>query len=112
MLALSLSLLTAACGGSHKHAESPDPTEKGWSGASSDAPQPNAGPSIQPATPKNAPSPEASAKPEALSQAEADVMAGKALPPSPHASDKAETPAKPAKKKPGTKSRKKRAKPT
>ena len=119
-LTLSLSLLLAtACGGAHKRAESPDPTDTGWSGASTDGAQAKAGPSIQSTPPKtddpakvvasNAPSTEAGDKPEAMSQAEADVVAGRTLPTPPRA-DKPEKPVKP--KKPAVKTRKKASKKT
>lgn len=104
-LALSLSLLFAvACGGSHKRAESPDPTETGWSGPSADGDHASAGPSIQPVAAKSADpakvlaprstSAEPADKPDGISQAEADIIAGRALPPAP----KGEKPAKPKKR--------------
>jgi hypothetical protein len=120
-LALSLSMIfAAACGGSQKHAASPDPTEKGWSGASTDAAETKADPSIQSTPAKsndpakvvaaNGTTPESGEKPEAMSQAEADIVAGRALPPSPK-TDKAEgKPVKP--KKPAAKTRKKPSKKT
>jgi hypothetical protein len=115
-LAAVLALATA-CGGAPKHAESPDPTESGWSGASSDSASSSATKGSDaplPATslakteePKGmtADSPPA-AKPETSSAAEADVVSGAALPPPPNAPTTPKA-AKPAKAKKPAKTRKK-----
>ena len=112
-LALAISLLLAtACGASHKPAESPDFTEKGWSGSSADGAQAKADPSIQPASSKSDDAPKplpvdkpmtaTADKPETSSGTEADVVSGAALPPPPKA-------AKPGKAKKTPKVRKKTA---
>jgi hypothetical protein len=93
-------LFAIACGGSQKHAEVPDFTEKGWSGPSTAA----ADPPIQ-AAPKaenSTPTPPPDAAPVA---AESDVVSGKALPsPRKRAAKPGKTKgrAEPRKKKPRT----------
>jgi hypothetical protein len=106
--AISLTLATA-CGGAQKHAESPDFTEKGWSGPSSDGASAKADPPIQSASSAKTEEPKMAAadpmpasppgpKPETSSAAEADIVSGSALPPPP----KAPGASKPTKaKKPG-----------
>ena len=122
-LALALPFIFAtACGGAQKHAETPDFTEKGWSGTSSDADQAKGDPQIQSGgaksddAAKSAPPPPADKspmapapdKPETTSTAEADVVAGAALPKPPPAPKAA----KPVKAKKPNKTRKKTAKAT
>jgi hypothetical protein len=98
---VALTLLLAGCAGSHKHAEVPDFTEKGWSdpapeltsakadrpiqpeGAKTEAATTPAAPVEASPTPAPAPAPAPADKPEASSDAEAAVIRGDALPPPP-----------------------------
>ena len=116
MLALAL-LVSApiACGGSQKHAEVPDFTEKGWSDPAPELTQGKGDPSIQSGVasndapaggaaaappPESAPAAAAPARPEASPSAAAPSDAASApFPPPPKAT-------KPAKKKKGAKPRK------
>ena len=99
---VALALLLAGCAGSHRHAEVPDFTEKGWSEPSAELTSAKADRSIQseggggakggatsaPApvaepAPAATPEPATTGKPEASSDVEAAVIRGDALPPPP-----------------------------
>ncbi len=103
LLVFTLIVPLAACGHSHKPAESADDfTPKGWSDATNDSATVSttpADPSIQPAAPSTQepsvaastppPAPEPTPAPAASSPDEAAVLSGNALPPGPTPSSKA-----------------------
>ena len=104
-----------ACGGSQKHAEEPDFTEKGWSGGSSDSSSAKGDQAIHAATGTSSdavqaksgaeqkiadtPAPTSAEKPQTSSAQEDAVVSGNALPPPPPGATSAASSSKPTKAK-------------